>query len=307
MKIISRKISMLFILGIILNIFLCIQVRAAEIFFGSTEKEVGVGQLVEVGVFVDTKGEQVNAFSGEIMVPTDVAEVAQFRDGNSIVNLWVEKPHIDQTTPGKIVFSGITPGGYSGDRGMLFSFIIQANKLGDITITSQHEEVLRSDGEGSAAMITRAPLTLVGTHASSSSFFPVHDVVPPEVFTPSIVQNNNAFDGKYFIVFATQDKGSGIAEYKISEEPQHFWNALIPHSHHFVSVQSPYVLQDQNLRSVIYVKAIDNSGNERIIVVPATHITWYEKYLIWCILGVIILLTVAIIFVRMYGGKKKKT
>ena len=305
MKIISRKISMLFILGIILNIFLCTQVRAVEIFFGSTEKEVGVGQLVEVGVFVDTKGEQVNAFSGEIMVPTDVAEVAQFRDGNSIINLWVEKPHVDQTTPGKIVFSGITPGGYSGDRGMLFSFIIQANKLGDITITSQNEEVLRSDGEGSAAMITRAPLTLVGTHASSSSFFPVHDVVPPEVFTPSIVQNNNAFDGKYFIVFATQDKGSGIAEYKISEEPQHFWSTLIPHPHHFVSVQSPYVLQDQNLRSVIYVKAIDNSGNERIIVVPATHIAWYEKYLIWCILGVIILLTVAIIFVRMYGGKKK--
>ncbi len=302
MQFVSRKILILPIL-IILGIFSCTHVHAAEIFFGSTGREIGVGQFVEIGVFLNTQNESINAFEGEVEYPLDMLEVIQVRDANSIISLWVQKP--DVGTPGKIVFAGIIPGGYQGDRGMIFSFIAQVQKPGEIRVTTARESVLRSDGSGTPASITRAPLLLLGdTGTSTTPYYPPYDPDQPESFLPTIGQNPTLFDGQYFIAFATQDKGSGISHYEIAEERRYIWQKLFSRTPGFTIAESPYLLTDQKLRSTIYIKAVDNEGNERIVEVPPTHILWYEKYLIWCILGVVLLLAVTIL-IRLYGGKKK--
>jgi len=44
------------------------------------------------------------------------------------------------------------------------------------------------------------------------------------------------------------------------------------------------------LRSYIYVKAVDKTGNERIAVVfPRYPLKWYEKYLFWIIIIIVVL------------------
>jgi len=59
-------------------------------------------------------------------------------------------------------------------------------------------------------------------------------------------------DGKYFLVFSTQDKGSGVDHYEVREG--RFGG--------FSEVSSPYILKYQSLDKKIFVKAIDKFGNE---------------------------------------------
>jgi len=49
-----------------------------------------------------------------------------------------------------------------------------------------------------------------GSSTVNTTIQPVKDIEPPEDFTPAVVQNSTMFDGKYFLVFAAQDKGSGL-------------------------------------------------------------------------------------------------
>ena len=303
MQLFSNKISLLITLIIAAGIFSYTSVHAAEIFFGSTGREIGVGQMVEIGVFLNTHNDSINAIEGEVDFPIDMLDFSQFHDGNSIISLWVDKPRMD--TQGKIMFSGIVPGGYQGDKGMLFSFVAQVKKKGEIKVVSSHETVLRSDGVGTAVSVSRAPLSIIGSTASSTStYYPPYDPDQPETFVPTIGHDPNLFDGKYFVAFTTQDKGSGISHYEIAEEHRYPWQKLFPHSSNFVVVKSPYELHDQKLQSTIYIKAIDNNGNERIVEIAPTYIVWYEKYFIWCILGLGIILALTIL-IRLYGGKKK--
>ncbi|OGH83817.1 MAG: hypothetical protein A2261_03705 [Candidatus Magasanikbacteria bacterium RIFOXYA2_FULL_44_8] len=122
------------------------------------------------------------------------------------------------------------------------------------------------------------------------------DVDAPESFKPEIAQDPNIFGGKWFLAFATQDKGSGIDHYEIREDLGFriknlggiIKKFLIPKSYLLNSwqeVESPYVLKDQKLKSWVYIKAIDKAGNERIEVIPQKYpFQWYESWLWWGII-----------------------
>ncbi|MDZ4260605.1 MAG: hypothetical protein U1A25_02970, partial [Candidatus Sungbacteria bacterium] len=89
------------------------------------------------------------------------------------------------------------------------------------------------------------------------------------------------FEGKRFLVFATQDKISGLDYYTIKESRQNFFTFFSKWS----QAKSPYVLQDQELRSSIFVKAVDNAGNKRIVkIMPSNPLMWYENYENWVII-----------------------
>jgi len=61
------------------------------------------------------------------------------------------------------------------------------------------------------------------------------------------------FDGKYFIVFYTTDKETGV-DYYMVKEGEREWKIA----------KSPYLLENQNLDEEIKVKAVDRAGNETI-------------------------------------------
>src|SRR3989304_7978924 len=179
----------------------------AELYFGAHSKEVGVEKNFEIGVFVNTEGELVNAIEGEVIFPPDL-EFVEIRDGNSILNLWIKRPQLKEA--GQVSFAGVIPGGYFGGRGYLFSLILRARREGSITITTSDEKILLNDGQGSPTGVRRAPLSVnVSERAITEEFSPPLDSDPPEPFTPIITRNPNLFDNQYFLVFATQDKGSG--------------------------------------------------------------------------------------------------
>jgi len=284
MKRFLHKILLALLLGLILPQL----VFAADIFFRAKTSGVRVGGQFEVKLLINTPEESVNAFEGKITFPQDILELKEIRDGNTIVNFWIEKPHKRQETrdkeQGEILFSGITPGGFQNNNGLLFSAVFETKSEGVARFEINDARVLRNDGTGSSASLTIALLEMTISSeapAVTPAVTKVKDTEPPETFRPEIARDESLFDGKWFLAFATQDKGLGIGRYEIKETRSRISGLFSK----WISVESPYALRDQKLKSYIFVKAVDKAGNVRIEkILPRNPLRWYENYENWIIL-----------------------
>ena len=122
-----------------------------------------------------------------------------------------------------------------------------------------------------------------------SHFRAMIDATPPEEFKPEIGKAPAVFEGKYFLSFATIDRMSGVAHYEISEtrnQKQEAWKVG----------ESPYLLEDQGLRSIIKVKAVDKAGNERI----AEYLPAKKPFPYWIILLIVVGLAIIIWIARKF-------
>ena len=277
------KILFIFSLGLILPQM----VFAAQISFDAKTTQAQVGKNFEVTLFVNTEQENINAFEGKIIFPNDLLDLKEIRDGNTIVNFWIEKPKAQDNA---IVFSGVTPGGFNGRNGLIFSAIFEAKKEGVVKFEVNDVRILRNDGIGSMAAVSVAPFEVViskKTQVEIPAIPKIEDRERPELFVPEIARDESISGGKWFIVFVTQDKASGIDHYEIKESRQRFFIIFQKWS----QTESPYILQDQELRSYVFVKAVDKAGNERMVKInPQNPLGWYENYENWLIivLGLVI-------------------
>lgn len=121
------------------------------------------------------------------------------------------------------------------------------------------------------------------------------DSTPPESFKPEIGQDSAVFGGKYFLNFATADETSGVDHYAVSEiERRSFIRRLMEEEEkkEWKAAKSPYLLEDQSLGSKIFLKAVDEAGNEQIAeVTPPYKIIW-EDLVFLAILVLIIIGTI---------------
>src|SRR3989344_8888836 len=120
---------------------------AAEIFYSDDVREVRAGTEFEIGVFLNAESENINAIEGILRFPADILEFKELNDGNSIVNFWVEQSIL--RAENEIVFSGITPGGFLGKRGLIFRITFLAKEEGIGRVAMQSIKALRNDGSGS--------------------------------------------------------------------------------------------------------------------------------------------------------------
>jgi len=258
---------------------------AVEIFLDPPSREVNIGDTFLVNVRVKTDSECVNAIGTEIHFDPEVLRAVDFSTGQSLISLWTEPSKINKEK-GTIIFSGGIPGGYCGrivgDPGMTnilgkivfstsASLLKQALPL-STKVDLKNTEVLLNDGLG-----TNAEATVMGSDIFVANtgkgvinewMSEVNsDIIAPELFTLEVYRDPNIKDGKYFIVWATQDKQSGIDHFEILETNP--WKFGFFRSNgkeaDWTKAESPYILKDQNLRSKIMVKAIDKMGNERIV------------------------------------------
>jgi len=261
--------------------------QAAEIYFGVHNPSVGVGSIFGVGVFLKTGGENINAIEGKILFPREQVTLKEVREGNSLVSLWIQKPEMPASAEGfdeaqqELFFSGLVPGGFTGEDGYLFSLFFEAKQKGQVRIETEAEQILLADGQGSKASVEQAPLTLMIEEGERvNELPPFNDPDPPESFTPQVARDSSIFGGKWFLVFSAQDKRSGIDYYEIQETREKRQKTS-----GWIKAESPYLLQDQGLRSYIYVKAVDKAGNERIETLARQNPEkWYENPITWSII-----------------------
>jgi hypothetical protein len=261
--------------------------QAAVVRLQNPAQLVQVGDTLTVMVVLDTQGESINAASAKVTYTNDVVAFKRILDGDSVINFWVENPRV--TSDGAILFSGITPGGFIGSDITLLTVQFEVIKEGVATFSVSDEELLLHDGLGTAAQTTSIPLSLnvLGQLSAPSSDTSYIDTEPPEVFSPTITTDKDMFEGNAFLVFQTEDKGSGIDFYEVKEgEFGVYQNAT-----------SPYELEDHSLSKKIFVRAVDRDGNEYIAeLYPQSFVPWYETtftktvILIVCITALLFLL-----------------
>lgn len=259
MKIITHLIFM----GLILPI----ATLAAVFSFNVSDEVIRVGDQFEVTVMMDTEGERVNAVQGTLVFPEHLLEAQSFDDGNSIINFWIEKPGIN--------FAGAIPGGYSG-KGKLFSVVFYAKSEGVASLNIKEALALLNDGRGTPAQLSmrteKINISGLAPDESPRTVVRPEDKIPPVGFTPEISQNPVLFDGKYFLIFATQDKESGVDFYEVSEEKGALRWLFGPNRENFMKGESPYLLKDQSLESWIFIRAVDRAGNERLTILRPSNV-----------------------------------
>lgn len=278
-------------------------------------------------------GECINVVDA-VVTYTDNIQPVDISIGKSIFNVWVEPPVINKENH-TITFAGGITNGYCGrvDGDPRLTNIIAeivfrspgftiggiGEDIGpEVSVDFAPEtQVLLNDGQG-----TRAELKTLGgkfnlTNEAGATIADdwrdnvKNDNLPPEQFSITLTKDDIAFTGKYFIVFNTTDKQTGISHYEIMEEPvlkfsDFTWGGVgVP----WIQSESPYVLKDQSLNSIIRVKAIDKAGNEYIATyIPEESLRTLSRneiysYAIYAVVGVVIL--GVIIFLAFWFKRRK--
>jgi hypothetical protein len=299
--------------------FVAIRVIEAAIIEPKIEaKEVKKDEFIIIPIYLDTQFEEINAV--EVYVNfSDNLVFRDYLDGKSIITHWIEKPHLqysDVRRP-KIGFSGIVAGGISGRNLNLIELIFEAKESGIAKIEiDKNSKALLNDGLGTITKLialsksfnildiknlSRSELALLREKIK------IKDNFPPEPFKIYLAKNKEIFDGKYYITFEAKDKQSGIAYYEISEIPTSFIFLAKPDIKNlsFKKAESPYVLEDQSLRSYVIVKAVDKAGNERVEILYPQRVLVLEDVLMF--VGCLIILVCLMIFIIKfrYGNTKQ--
>lgn len=287
-------------------LFFASSVIAARLYLESAKNEYHLGETFVVSLRIDTE-ECINVVEVNLNFFNDILEVVDFSKGESILTLWLKEPTINQKS-GLISFIGGVPGGYCGrivgDPGLSnllgkIVFKIPGSIVGEAKDTAAVEfldssQLFLNDRLGTKAELKTEGISLKilneGFVSEENEWQELiaKDNIPPESFEIEIHQDPNVFEGKYFIIFDTTDKQTGIDHYEIFEEKvgREEWQIS----------DSPYLLEDQNLLGVIKVKAVDKVGNERIVEYRPQRSTF--SY--W-----IIIIALIIIYIAWYIISKK--
>lgn len=258
-------------------------VLGASINFNPASVSVPQAKPFTVTLLVDTEGKSINAIDGIILVPQELGNDITITDSGSIITYWIQQPVWDAKTR-SIKFSGAVPGGYQGSNGILLSVTLPAyngSKLSNgLTVTELHS--YQNDGLGTPINISSKQFVIGGAQTDNDISITdqlylndkKQDSIPPETFSPQVARDANAFGNKWFVSFATTDKQSGIDHYEIQESQSGRIDSA-----NWKTASSPYLLQDQELHSFIYITAVDRQGNERVIkVFPKNSAPWWFRY-----------------------------
>lgn len=273
-----------------------LSVHAASIYFDPQDTTVGTSTDFEVGIKIDAFT-PINAMDLVINIPPTM-KVVDVSDGNSIINMWVEQPHI--TDAGKLAFSGIVPGGYTGIGGSILTLKMRAASVGVQSLfIDRISRVYRNSSTGVPDMLASIPLVLsvVAGRDNISNMIP--DTHSPEQFVPQIAYLDRTSQPRYVVLFQAQDKQSGIDHYEVSETSRKVdvSDTTALERLDWVRAESPHTLQDQTRSSFVCVRAVDKKGNIRVECIAPVHGSVWMKNAIQDILIVLVALIIFYVIV----------
>ncbi len=333
MKKLSKNLQRLFI-GLVIFVMPTFAL-AASLYIDPAMNKLNRGDAVTMSVRLDVDeeaGECVNAVDAVISY-SDNIEPVDVTVGDSIFSIWVEKPTINKEAR-TITFAGGTPNGYCGRvagdprltntlaklvfRSPGFTINGSDNNIANVDFMDA-SNVYLNDGFGTQVAPAKYGATIeLAATAGPTLENPWKDEVDaddiaPEEFSISLQKDEKAFSQKYYIVFNTTDKQTGIDHYEVMEEALtqvgafQWGRADAP----WIEARSPYVLKDQSLNSIIRVKAVDKAGNERMAnLVPEENMrTISREQMLMFVGGGALLLMLAIIsfiFIRVIRKRREK-
>jgi len=254
-------------------------------------------QQFYVDVMVDPTGKSFNGVQGAITFSTDTLSFVRAETGTSNVTLFIDQPNLNGNT---ISFSGIIPGGFDGqinpfdpaNKGPaeIVRLVFEGKAAGSATIDSSQFSVTDNDGHGTLETIPDTALPITVTSTVAPSLYVTPDTTAP-ILSASVVSDADLYDGKYTLIFTATDKQSGVDHVEL-QEGDGPW----------ITIQSPYLLQDQSRHSILSLRAYDVAGNVSTITIapiPSASST--------IIIVILVLIALLILYVIYKKIRHKKT
>ncbi len=233
-------------------------VGAAEVTFKVVPGETEHDTATIVEAYIDPEGQSLNAIEGVIGFSgpgiSNVSSVV-VETGGSLFTLWPVIPSYLKSD-NVIRFTGGATEAIT-DTGLLFRMRIFSTRAGDVSLSWLSGSAYRSDGAGTPTGILSRSLAISLAQNEPNQINPAsRDSTPPYFTEVKISQDEDMFDGKYFLSFHADDNTSGIARYEIVEGQitTEVKNGI-------------YVLHDQEQKQKIVVISYDQAGNSTSIKV----------------------------------------
>lgn len=300
----SRKYIYKLIGFVFASAFLISPAFAADFYFDNLPKTIPQNQEFKLDISIDAKDKTLNAVGGKIIIPNEYFEVRQILTGESGISFWVDEPA--GNSKDEITFSGIVTNGFTG-KIKLFSAIISPKKIGDTYIKTNALTALLNDGKGTADTVNSPETRIVITAATTKpAAVETPDFTAPEFDAIELTKNSSLCRGDYALIFHAADKETGVDKYRILEQKNYGLFGLNIKTGTWKKTESPYCLSDQKLQSDIFVKVTDMAGNAKIIGVShSSPIPWYENIMLWSIIILLALISIALFLIYAYRGDKK--
>lgn len=232
---------------------------AATVYLTNNFDSVAVGDTVIVNVEMDTVQQKPNVVEGNISIKSgaEKIKISKLSVAGSVLTFWPQNPSLD--TESLISFNGGVPGGFSGQGSTLFKIVFLAKEEGEIIFLPTNIKVYDNDGKASLVEVTSNPLKInieakgVGVAKDQWSEIISTDKQAPQNLTVTVGQDDALFNGKKFLNIYVIDNESGIDYLEVIEGDRPA-----------IRSGENYVFQDQSLKSLVTVKAVDRAGNATV-------------------------------------------
>lgn len=153
MRALSRAI--LFV-GLLSSPFLA-SAENASLYLRPSSGTYSVGSTFEVGIYMNTGGNNINAVKVDLQFPPDKLQVVSPNLGKSIISFWVIQPTFSNSN-GTIAFQGgVPPPGINTSDGYISSIIFRVVNVGAAAVSiKDSSRVLLADGKGTDVLGSRS-------------------------------------------------------------------------------------------------------------------------------------------------------
>jgi len=182
----------------------------ASLYLRPSSGTYAVGSTFEVGVYMNTGGNNVNAVKVDLQFPPDKLQVVSPNLGKSIISFWVIQPTFSNSN-GTISFQGgVPPPGINTTDGYISSIIFRVINVGVAAISiKDSSRVLLADGKGSDILGSR-----------SDAIFPLKLPPPagPIVVAPGHEDPNKWYQDSNVEFVWVMPKGATAVSYVLNAE-----------------------------------------------------------------------------------------
>ncbi|MCX6737598.1 MAG: hypothetical protein NTX26_02615, partial [Candidatus Parcubacteria bacterium] len=314
MKIVNckLKILLLVLLSFVLVFISVSYATAAELTFSPPQLVRGTSDTYAVDLILDTQGEDINVLEASLSYPLESFTLKDVLTGDSVINFWIKPPGLQEEQKDLIYFAGSIPAGYTGSQGKVITLLLQPQlagavlNLGIVSDKDNPSRVFLNDSLATEEIIPAHSLSFnLSSPGSNGGVINLTDKIKPDMFSIAIASSNTLPLNNVFIVFHTDDNGSGIDHYEMAqantaEEFSSNANLL------WQKVISPAVINLAQAQRFLAIKAFDHSNNFEISVVdlkPSQNKAVFQNpFTVAVILSIMILLILNFIF---YSRRRK--
>lgn len=131
----------------------------AEVFITPRNSTFLVGSTFQAPIYIDTKGNSINAINLKINFDPKKIAVVNPSGGKSIFGIWVESPQYDNVR-GTASLAGVVPGGIVTSSGLVITMTFKVLSSGSTRVTiSDQTTINANDGLGSEILLNKSGAT----------------------------------------------------------------------------------------------------------------------------------------------------